>query len=87
MKYLLLEVVGQRQYRGHHPGERFVTKLDPALERAIARPNVVVIAEVEPELTEGRYGLPPDWPQRAADAANTEAPQGASLISEGGKKK
>jgi hypothetical protein len=87
VKYLLLEVQGQREYRGHRPGDQFVTKLDPALERGIARGNVTVVAEVDPKLSEGRYGLPDDWPQRAADAANTEAPQGASLISEGGKKK
>jgi hypothetical protein len=86
VKYLLLEVQGQREYRGHHPGDRFVTKLDAALERGIARGNVIVIAEVEPELQEGRYRLPDDWPQPAADAATTEAPKGASLIGEGGKK-
>jgi hypothetical protein len=73
VKYLLLEVQGQREYRGHRPGERFVTKLDPALERGIGRGNVTVIAEVEPKLSEGQYGLPEDWPAAAsADATVTE---------------
>jgi hypothetical protein len=72
VKYLLLEVQGQREYRGHKPGDQFVTKLDPALERGIARGNVVVIAEVEPKLSEGQYGLPEDWPASSADATVTE---------------
>jgi hypothetical protein len=73
MKYLLLEVQGQREYRGHKPGERFVTRLDPALERGIARGNVLVLAEVEPKLSEGQYGLPKDWPAPSpADATVTE---------------
>jgi hypothetical protein len=73
VKYLLLEVRGQREYRGHKPGDQFVTKLDPALERGIARGNVIVIAQVEPELSEGQYGLPPDWPASlSADATVTE---------------
>lgn len=73
MKYLLFEVCGTREYRGHRPGDQFVTKLDPALERGIARGNVVVIAEVEPKLSEGQYGLPEDWPAESpADATVTE---------------
>jgi hypothetical protein len=73
VKYLLLEVQGQREYRGHKPGDQFVTKLDPALERGIARGNVIVIAQVDPELSEGHYGLPEDWPtSSSADATVTE---------------
>jgi hypothetical protein len=73
VKHLLLEVQGQREYRGHRPGERFVTKLDPALERGIVRGNVTVIAEVEVDLSEGRYGLPEDWSAAAsADGTVTE---------------
>jgi hypothetical protein len=74
VKYLLLEVQGQREYRGHKPGDQFVTKLDPALERGITRGNVVVIAEVEPKLVEGQYGLPEDWltELQSADAIVTE---------------
>lgn len=73
MKYLLLEVQGQREYRGHRPGDRFVTKLDPALERGIGRGNVIVIAQVEPKLAEGQYGLPEDWPAvSSADATVTK---------------
>jgi hypothetical protein len=87
VKYLLLEVQGQREYRGHKPGNRFVTKLDPALERGIARGNVVVIAEVEPSIAERDFGFPDDWPPSAADAAHTEAPEGASLVFEGRKQK
>lgn len=86
MNYLLLEVIGQREYRGHKPGERFVTRIDPALERGINRGNVRVIGEVDPGVREGDFGLPDDWPRPAADAANTEAPKGASFVSEGGKK-
>jgi hypothetical protein len=65
MRYLLLEVMGQREYRGHKPGEQFVTRLDPALERGIARGNVRVLAEVEQAL--GKHALPKDWPPLAAD--------------------
>jgi hypothetical protein len=72
VKYLLLEVQGQREYRGHRPGEQFVTRLDPALERGIVRGNVIVIAEVEAKLAEGQYGLPEDWPTLSADATVTE---------------
>jgi hypothetical protein len=73
VKYLLLEVQGQREYRGHKPGERFVTRLDPALERGIVRGNVVVLAEVEQKLSEGQYGLPEDWPaSSSADITLTE---------------
>jgi len=86
VKYLYLEVIGRREYRGHRPGTRFVTNVDPALERGIARGNVRVIAEVDAGVKAGTYGLPPDWPRSAADAANTEAPKGASFVSEGGKK-
>lgn len=68
MNYLLLEVIGHRQYRGHQPGERFVTRMDPALQRGIERGNVRVLAEVEPKIQEGQYGLPEDWPaQQSAD--------------------
>jgi hypothetical protein len=73
VKYLLLEVQGQREYRGHKPGDQFVTKLDPALERGIVRGNVIVIAEVEPQLSEGKYALPESWPAPSpADATVTE---------------
>jgi hypothetical protein len=73
VNYLLLEVQGQREYRGHRPGEQFVTRLDPALERGIARGNVIIIAQVEPKLSEGHYGLPLDWPAPlSADATVTE---------------
>ena len=73
MKFLLLEVIGTREYRGHKPGEQFVTRIDPALERGIARGNVVVIAEVEQKLREGEYALPDDWPAPdPADATVTE---------------
>ena len=85
MKYLLLEVTGRREYRGHKPGDRFVTNVDPALERGIARGNVRVIAEVDASLADRDYGLPDDWPPSAANTqANHEAPEGAFFVGEGG---
>jgi hypothetical protein len=86
MTHGLFLVLGTRQYRGHRPGERFEARLDPALERGIARGNVQLLEMIDPSIREGESRLPEDWPPRAADAANTEAPKGASLVSEGGKK-
>ncbi len=74
MKYLLLEVIGTRPYRNHHVGDHFITKVDEALERGIARGNVRVITEVQRRL--GEFGFPKDWPRSAADA---------QLTSKGGK--
>ena len=72
MRYLLLEVTGTREYRGHKVGDRFVTNLDPALRRGIDRGNVRVLAEIDPGLKVGDYGLPEDWPLLAADDQVTE---------------
>ena len=73
MKHYLFEVVGKREYRGHRPGEQFITRMDPALERALERPNVVIVAVIDPKIQEGQYGLPQDWPTIApADATVTE---------------
>ena len=82
--YYLFEVIGKRQYRGHQPGERFVSRLDPALERAVQRPNVVVLAEVETSIKHREHGLPRDWPREANAPADTEAPKGAFFMREGG---
>lgn len=80
-------VTGKRRYRDHEPGDVFEARLDPSAEqRAVERGSIKVLAIVEPELTKGSYRLPPDWPLLAADAAHTEAPQGASFVSEGGKR-
>ena len=80
-------VTGKRQYRWHAPGTTFEAKLDPlAEERAIARGSIRVLAVLRSELPDGSYELPDDWPRPAADAAHTEAPKGASFVSEGGKR-
>jgi len=80
-------VTGRRQYRWHAPGTVFEAILDPLAEqRAIERGSIRVLEVIEPTLENGSYELPPDWPRPAADEAHTEAPQGASLVSEGGKK-
>lgn len=76
----MLEVIGRREYRGHKPGDQFVTKLDPALQRGIDRGNVRVLAEVEPSIEHRDHGLPRDWPPREANAsAATEATERSPL--------
>ena len=78
-------VTGTRKYRWHDPGTTFEARLDPDAEkRAIERGSIRVLEVIEPELQEGSYELPEDWPRHAADATTTEAPEGASLVSEGG---
>lgn len=73
-------VTGNRQYRGHSPGDMFEAKLDPAVERrAIQRGAIQLLDRVTPALAPGSYRLPPDWPPAGADTpAHQEAPQGAS---------
>lgn len=80
-------VTGKRKYRWHDPGTTFEARLDPDAERrAIERGSIRVLEMIQPDLEEGSFVLPDDWPPSAADAPHTEAPQGASLVSEGGKK-
>lgn len=76
-------VVGKREYRGHTPGETFTAILDPAAaQRAIDRGDIKFIRSETPSLVPGSYRLPPDWLEPVA--ATTEAPTGASSISEEG---
>lgn len=80
------EVTGRRQYRGHEPGTVFEAILDRGAEqRAIARGDIRLIRHVQPGLAEGSWRLPPGWAGPATRP--TEAPSGASLVSEGGKSK
>lgn len=79
------KVMGRREYRGHRPGSRFEARMDAALRRAIARGDIQLVAHVEPILEPGSFTLPHDWPPQAADAGQSGAPEGASLIEGGGK--
>lgn len=75
-------VIGQRQYRGHKPGERFEARLDPAVEeRAIRRGDIRLLRRITPSLQPGSFTLPDDWPPgQPTVSSSTEAPEGASLI-------
>lgn len=56
------EVTGIRQYRGHMPGEEFVAKLEPRIERwAISSGQIALLERVTPSLVPGSYRLPLDW--------------------------
>lgn len=79
MSHGLFEVIGRRQYRGHRPGDQFEARYDPAIDRAICRKDIRFVKWVESCLPQGHW-LPKDWPPQAADTAQTEAPQGASLM-------
>lgn len=85
MTYLLVQVIGRRAYRNHHVGDHIVVKEDDSIRRGIARGNLRVITEVQRRLRD--FGFPRDWPPTRADAAHTEAPEGASLIAARGGKK
>jgi hypothetical protein len=74
-------VTGKRKYRWHEPGTEFEAALDPAAEkRAIERGSIRVLAIVHPELQNGSYALPEDWPHDAVGAAQSEAQQNASRV-------
>ncbi len=61
-------VTGKRQYRWHPPGTVFEAKLDPDAERrALERGNIQVLEVIQPELRNGSYELPRDWPRVAVD--------------------
>ncbi len=84
MEFARYKVMGRRQYRGHQPGEVFEGRFDAAIERAIHRGNIVVLEAFDPDLEEGSFTLPEDWPPSANATAHQEAPQGASLIGKEG---
>lgn len=75
-KYL---VTGRRKYRWHNPGTVFEAILDPLAEqRAIERGSIRVIEVVQPELENGSYALPEDWPQPVADVPKVRVAVGGS---------
>ncbi len=66
-------VTGKRQYRWHKPGTIFEAQLEPLAEqRAIERGSIVVLEEIKPELENGSYELPEDWPRAAVDERQPE---------------
>lgn len=86
MIYGEYEVTGRRQYRGHDTGTRFEARHDPAKERAIGRGDIRLLRLIEPAAPPGGT-LPDGWltpPTDVPQQANHEAPEGASLVSEGG---
>jgi hypothetical protein len=69
-------VTGKRQYRWHPPGTVFEALLDPDAEaRAIERGSIRVLEVIQPELQNGSYVLPEDWPQAAVDDRTTRDAQ------------
>ncbi len=74
-------VTGRRKYRWHQPGTVFEATLEPLAEqRAIERGSIRVIEVVQPELEDGSYALPEDWPQAVADDRTTRAAHGVSQV-------
>ncbi len=68
MTHKRYRVTGKRQYRWHAPGTVFEAKLDPDAERrAIERGSIEVLEVIQPELQNGSYVLPRDWPHTAVD--------------------
>lgn len=81
MDFGLYEVVGKREYRGHKPGDRFEARLDRNAERrAIVRGDILLIRRIIPSIEGCAYTFPDGWLSGGADAASTEAPEGASLV-------
>jgi hypothetical protein len=87
-QYGLYKVCGRRKYRGHDPGSLFEAVLQPLAEaRAIRRGDIILLERITPRVQPGSYQLPRDWPPPTANTPeDTEAPEGASFIGEGGKK-
>lgn len=84
-EYGVYQVTGRRRYRGHEPGTIFEACIPATVERrAVQRGDIRLLRRELPTLQPGSYRLPKDWPPTAGIEA-TEAPRGASLISEGGK--
>ena len=84
MEHARYKVIGKRQYRGHSPGDIFEARFDAAIERAVYRRDIEILEVIRPELPNGRYKLPKDWPEPANATAQREAPTGASSISKEG---
>ncbi len=75
-KYL---VTGRRQYRWHKPGTTFEAQLDPLAEqRAIERGSIQILEVIQPDLENGSYALPEDWPVLVADAPKARVAVGGS---------
>ncbi len=67
-------VTGKRQYRWHKPGSAFEAQLDPLAEqRAIERGSIRVLEIVQPDLENGSYQLPADWPMMADERTIRDA--------------
>ena len=60
------EVIGERRFRGHEHGERFVARLEPLHEaRAVRRGDIRLLERIEPDLRPGSYTLPDGWERLA----------------------
>ena len=56
------QVTGRLKFREHAPGQIFIARLDPVLERrAIARGNIKLLDRNTPTLQPGSYKLPDGW--------------------------
>ena len=80
-------VTGKREYRGHTPGSQFAAVLDRNAERrAIARGDIQLLARVTPTIDAERITFATGWlpPPTDVPSRSTEAPEGASLVPEGG---
>jgi hypothetical protein len=84
MEFARYKVIGRRRYRDHYPGDTFEARFDAAIERAVYRGDIEILEVIRPELPEGRYTLPKDWPEPANATAHREAPRGASSTSREG---
>ncbi len=79
MEFARYKVIGSREYRGHAPGAVFEARFDAAIERAVYRGNIEILEVIRPQLPEGRYRLPKDWPQPANMQEQMEAEKSVSL--------
>ena len=64
MRYLgVYEVIGNRSYMEHKPGERFEARLDEYAEaRAVERGSIRLLERIAEGLPPGKYRLPTGWP-------------------------
>jgi hypothetical protein len=84
MEFARYKVIGRRRYRNHDPGDIFEARFDAAIERAVYRGDIEILEVVQPELPEGSFKLPKDWPAPANITAHRGAPEGASPVSKEG---